>query len=94
MGPCGRFGKPPTLPGSKLILTPPGELPKALIALVVVVENSMQSRGAQVHQSIIRRLLLLAARVAVKQVVDFIGDFCVAASTKQQDDEDDHCQGQ
>lgn len=64
------------LPGSQLVLAPPGELSEALVALVVVVEHPVQRGGAQVHQSVVGRLLLLPAGVAVEQVVDLIGDLC------------------
>lgn len=65
-----------TVPGSQLVLAPPGELSEALVALVVVVEHPVQGGGAQVHQSVVGRLLLLPAGVAVEQVVDLIGDLC------------------
>lgn len=62
----------PSLPGPQLILTAPGELPKALVVLVVVVQDSVEAGGAQVQQSVVGCLLLLAARVAVEEVVDLV----------------------
>lgn len=64
-----------TIPGSKLILTPPGEFSKALVALVVVVKHSAQCGSAQVHQSVVSCLLLFPAGVAVKQVIYLICNF-------------------
>lgn len=64
------------LPGAQLVLAPPGELAEALVALVVVVENAVQGGGAQVHQRVVGRLLLLAAGVTVEQVVDLVSYFC------------------
>lgn len=63
------------IPGSQLILTPPGEFPEALVALVVVVEHTVQRGCTQVHQSVVRCLLLLPAGVAVEEVIDLIGYF-------------------
>lgn len=63
------------IPGSKLILTPPGEFSKALVALVVVVEHAVERRRSQVHQSVVGCLLLLPTGVAIKQVVDLVGYF-------------------
>lgn len=61
-----------SLPGPQLIFTAPGELPKALVVLVVVVKDSVEAGGAQVQQSVVGCLLLLAARVAVEEVVDLV----------------------
>lgn len=63
------------IPGSKLILAPPGEFSKALVALVVVVEHAVERWRSQIHQSVVGRLLLLPTGVAVKKVVDLIGYF-------------------
>lgn len=62
----------PSLPGPQLIFTAPGELPKALIVLVVVVKDSVEAGGAQVQQSVVGCLLLLAAGVAIEEVVDLV----------------------
>lgn len=59
-------------PGPELILTAPGELPKAFIALVVVVEDTVQRGWAQIHQHVVGCLLLLPACVAIEQVVNFV----------------------
>lgn len=64
-----------TVPGSQLVLTPPGEFTKALVALVVVVKHTVQCRSAQVHQSVVSCLLLLPTGVAVKQVIYLICNF-------------------
>lgn len=63
------------IPGSKLILTSPGEFPEALVALVVVVEHPVQCGSTQVHQSVVCCLLLLSAGVAVEEVIDLISYF-------------------
>lgn len=63
------------VPGSQLILTPPGEFPEALVALVVVVEHAAKRRSTQIHQSVVGRLLLLPTGVTVEQVVDLIRYF-------------------
>lgn len=40
--------------------------------LVVVVKDSVQAGGTQVQQSVVGCLLLLAAGVAVEEVVDLV----------------------
>lgn len=65
----------PRLPGPQLVFAAPGELPEALVVLVVVVEHSVQAGGAQVQQGVVGCLLLLATGVAVEEVVDLVGNF-------------------
>lgn len=60
------------IPGSELVLTPPGEFSEAFVALVIVVEHAVERRRSQVHQGVVGRLLLLPAGVAVEQVVDLV----------------------
>lgn len=62
----------PSLPGPQLIFTAPGELAKALVVLVVVVKDAVQAGGAQVQQSVVGCLLLLATGVAIEEVVDLV----------------------
>lgn len=64
-----------SLPGSQLILTAPGELPKALIVLVVVVKDAVQAGGAKVQQGVVGGLLLLATGIAIEEVVDLVCNF-------------------
>lgn len=64
-----------SIPGPQLILAPPSEFSETLVALVVVVEHTVEGGGAQVHQGVVGRLLLLPAGVAVKEVIDLIGYF-------------------
>lgn len=64
-----------TVPWSQLVLTPPGEFSEALVALVVVVEHTVERGSTQVHQSVVGRLLLLPTGVAIEQVVDLIRYF-------------------
>lgn len=64
-----------SIPGPQLVLAPPSEFSETLVALVVVVEHTVEGGGAQVHQGVVGRLLLLPAGVAVKEVIDLIGDF-------------------
>lgn len=76
--PVGTHSKPtrlPSLPGPQLVFTAPGELPEALVVLVVVVEHSVQAGGAQVQQGVVGCLLLLATGVAIEEVVDLVGNF-------------------
>lgn len=40
--------------------------------LVVVVKDTVEAGGAQVQQSVVGCLLLLATRVAVEEVVDLV----------------------
>lgn len=64
-----------SIPGPQLILAPPSEFSETLVALVVVVEHTVEGGGAQVHQGVVGRLLLLPAGVAIKEVIDLIGYF-------------------
>lgn len=64
-----------SVPGSKFILTPPGEFSKALIALVVVVEYTVECWSPQVHQSVVGCLLLFPTGVTIEQVIDLISYF-------------------
>ena len=60
------------LPGAQFILTPPGEFSETLIVLVIVVEDSMESGGAQIQKRVVGRLLLLPAGIAIEEIVDLV----------------------
>ena len=60
------------LPGAQFILTPPGEFSKTLIVLVIVVEDSMESGGAQIQECVVGGLLLLPTGVAIEEIVDLV----------------------
>lgn len=59
-------------PGSQLIFAPPDEISKLLVVGVVVVLHPVKQRRGNLHQSVVGRLLLLAAGVAVVQVIHLV----------------------
>lgn len=63
-----------TSPGAQLVLAAPNKVPKLLVVGVVVVLDSVEQRRRDFHQRVVGQLLLLAAGVAVVQVVHFVGD--------------------
>lgn len=73
--PGGRAGEDTgkgQVPGSKLIFTAPDKVSKLLVVGVVVVLDSEEHGSGDFHQCVIGCLLLLAAGVAIVEVVDFV----------------------
>ena len=60
------------IPGPQLVLTPPDEVAELLIVRVVVVLDSEQHGGWDLHQHVVGSLLLLATCVPIVQIVDLI----------------------
>lgn len=60
------------VPGPQLILTAPDEVPKLLIVGVVVVLDSEEHGSRDLHEGVVGCLLLLPARIAIVEVVDFV----------------------
>lgn len=60
------------LPGPQLVLTAPDKVSKLLVVGVVVVLHSEEHGSRDLHEGVVGCLLLLPARVAVVEVVDFV----------------------
>lgn len=60
------------VPGPQLVLAAPDEVSKLLVVGVVVVLDSEEHGSRDLHQGVVGCLLLLPARVAVVEVVDFV----------------------
>lgn len=59
-------------PGAQLVLAAPDKVSKLLVVGVVVMLDSVQQRRRDLHQRVVGHLLLLAAGVAVVQVVHLV----------------------
>lgn len=60
------------VPGPQLVLAAPDEVSKLLVVGVVVVLDSEEHGSRDLHQGVVGCLLLLPARVAIVEVVDFV----------------------
>lgn len=61
------------VPGPQLVLAPPDEVAELLVVRIVVVLDSEQHRGRDLHQRVVGSLLLLSTCVPIVQIVDLVG---------------------
>lgn len=60
------------IPGPQFIFTPPDKVAELLIVRIVVVLDSEQHRGWDLHQCVVGSLLLFSTCVPIVQIVDLV----------------------